>query len=168
MRAGILKHMSSLMNRLKLNHLAISYIAVLIVVFGGVLINNGLAWYYTLRLPVWHPSALVIMLVWTIIYLCGAWSLLIIWNGVRCVRFPWIISGFGLLVFLNLAWSVSFFQLHLLSLALWIGALFGVSVLGLMMLMWSVSKRSSLLLMPFAVWIAYALCVEYAVFALNA
>lgn len=156
------------MNRLKLNHLAISYIAVLIVVFGGVLINNGLTWYYTLTLPAWHPSALVIVLVWTIIYLCGAWSLITIWNGVRCIRFPWIIAGFGLLVFLNLVWSVSFFQLHLLSVALWIGAVFGVCVLTLMMLMWSVSKKASALLLPFAVWIAFALCVQYAVLVLNA
>lgn len=159
--------MSSLMNRLKLNHLAISYIAVLIVVFGGVLINNGLTWYYTLTLPAWHPSALAIVLVWTIIYACGAWSLIIIWNGIRGIRFPWIISGFGLLVFLNLVWSVSFFQLHLLSVSLWIGAVFGVCVLTLMMLMWSVSKKASALLLPFAAWIVFALCVQYAVLVLN-
>jgi len=155
------------MNRLKLNHLAISYVAVLIVVFGGVLINNGLAWYYTLTFPAWHPSALVIVLVWTIIYLCGAWSLIIIWNGVRCIRFPWIVTGFGLLVFLNLLWSISFFQLHLLMVSLWVGGLFGVSVLGLMVLMWTTSKKASLLLLPFAVWILFALSVQYSVLLLN-
>lgn len=155
------------MNRLKLNYLAIPYIAVLIVVFGGVLINNGLAWYYTLTLPAWHPSALAIVFVWTVIYLCGAWSLIIIWNGVRGIRFPWIISGFGILVFLNLVWSVSFFQLHLLSISLYIGALFGVSVLALMGLMWNVSKKASVLLLPFVLWIAFALCVQYSVLMLN-
>jgi len=155
------------MNRLKLNHLAISYIAVLIVVFGGVLINDGIAWYYRLTLPVWHPSALVIVLVWTVIYLCGAWSLMLIWNGVRGIRFPWIVSGFGLLVFLNLVWSISFFQLHLISVSLWVGAAFGLCVLILMGLICKVSKKASLLLLPFALWIAFALCVQYSVLLLN-
>tara|TARA_R110000824_G_scaffold401771_1_gene615622 strand:- start:313782 stop:314264 length:483 start_codon:yes stop_codon:yes gene_type:complete len=159
--------MSFAQDRLRVNHLFIPYLALLIVVLGGVVVNGGVSWYYSLALPSWHPSALLIVLIGTFIYVCGAWSLLIVWNGIRESGFQWIVRGFGLLVLLNLLWSLSFFQFHLLLASLLIGIIFGFGVLVLMARIWSISRKASLLLVPFALWIAFALVVQYFVLALN-
>ncbi len=159
--------MSLVQGHLKVNHLFIPYLALLVVVLGGVVINDGVSWYYNLALPSWHPSAPLIVLVGTIIYVCGARSLLIIWNGIRGSNFQWIIRGFGLLVLLNLIWSISFFQLHLLLSSLLIGVLFGCGVLFLLVSIWSTSRKASLLLVPFTLWIAFALVLQYFVLVLN-
>lgn len=154
-------------DRLKINHFLIPYVALLIVVLGGVVVNGGVSWYYSLNLPQWHPSALLIVVIGTLIYVGGAWSLMIVWNSTREHGFSWIVRGFGLLVFLNLLWSVTFFQFHLLLVSLLAGVVFGCAVLVLMKSIWSISRKASLLLLPFALWVAFALVVQYFVLLLN-
>jgi len=154
-------------DRLKINHFLIPYIALLAAVLGGVVVNGGVSWYYGLNLPSWHPSALLIMTGGTLIYACGAWSLMIVWNSTREHGFSWIVRGFGFLVLLNLLWSVTFFQFHLLLLSPLSGIVFGCAVLVLMKGIWPISRKASLLLAPFALWIMFALLVQYSVLVLN-
>ncbi len=153
---------------MKLNHLAIPYLAILAFIFGGILNSGGVVWYHTLTLPVWNPPAGIIALIWAVIYVLAAWSLLTVWNKTpHDKRFIWIMGGYALSTLINLAWSIIFFQLHLLGGAVWCALLLGVSVLALMALIYPRSQKASLLLLPYTVWVFFAAYLNYAVMMLN-
>jgi len=153
---------------MKLNHLAIPYLAILAFMFGGILTSGGIDWYHTLTLPSWNLPTGIIALIWAVIYVCAAWSLLIVWNKtVHDKRFTLIMGGFALSTLLNLVWSIVFFQLHLLDMAVWCAIALGISVLVLMFLVYSRSQRAALLLLPYTVWVFFAAYLNYAVMALN-
>lgn len=153
---------------MKLNHLAIPYVATLAFMFGGILNSGGVAWYHTLVLPAWNPSAGVIAFIWAVIYVLAAWSLLILWNKTtHDTRFRWIMGGFALSTLVNLAWSIVFFHLHLFVAAVWCALLLGVLTFGLAMLIYPKSSKAALLLAPYIVWVFFATYLNYAVALLN-
>lgn len=153
---------------MKLNHLAIPYLAVLAFMFGGILNSGGIAWYQTLALPVWNPAAGIVALVWALIYVCAAWSLLIVWNTTpHDTRFRWIIAGFGAVTLINLVWSLVFFQLHLLQVAVYCALILGLFTLALACLVYPHSKKAALLLAPYIVWVFFAAYLNYVVAVLN-
>ncbi|MBY0110440.1 tryptophan-rich sensory protein [Patescibacteria group bacterium] len=154
---------------MKINHLLIPYLALLIVIFGSVITGGGVAWYQTLALPVWHPSETLIGAIWIAIYIGAAWSLLVVWNTMpRDARFKWIMGGFTLSTLINLVWSVVFFHLHVLPAAVWCAVVLGISMLGLIALIFPKSKKAALLLLPYTVWVFYAAYLNYTVYLLNA
>ncbi len=153
---------------MKLNHLAIPYLAVLAFMFGGIVNSGGIAWYHTLVLPSWNPSVDIIAIIWAAIYVLAAWSLLIVWNTIlRDNRFVWIMGGFVVSVLLNLVWSVVFFHLHFLGAAVWSALVLGVAVLLLMILIYPRSPKAALLLVPYTVWVFFAAYLNYVVMLLN-
>ncbi len=153
---------------MKLNHLFIPYLVLLAFMFGGILTSGGLEWYGTLMLPAWNPPAGVIALVWAIIYVLAAWSLLIVWNKTaHDMRFRWTIAGFTLSTLINLAWSILFFRLHLLGLSVWCSLVLGLSVLGLSVFTYPRSHKAALLLLPYIAWVFFATYLIYVVGVLN-
>lgn len=153
---------------MKLNYLAIPYLATLAFMFGGIINSGGIAWYETLRLPAWNPPSLAIAVIWGVIYLFAAWSLLIVWNRTpRDARFPWLMAGFAVSTAINLAWSVIFFQFHLLSLSVWAALLLGTLVLALAAAIYPHSPKAALLLAPYILWVYFAAYLNYVVAGLN-
>lgn len=154
---------------MKLNYLLIPYIAILGFLFGGILASGGIEWYHTLILPFWHPSDLFIAMVWVIIYVTGAWSLLIAWNKTEHdSEFPWVMAGYIFCLVLNLVWSVTFFQLHMIEAAVWSGFILGICVLLLAILLMMRAPKAALLLVPYIVWVFFASYLNHLVQMLNA
>lgn len=153
---------------MKLNHLLIPYLALLAFLVGGMIVSLGVPWYESLVLPPWHPSANVIALIWAVIYLCAAWSFLIIWNTTKRDReMKLIIGSFSFLTLVNLAWSVVFFYLHSFLGSVWCALVLGLSVLVLIALILRRSERAALLLAPYALWVFFAAYLNYVVMLLN-
>lgn len=153
---------------MKLNHLAIPYLALLAIIFGGILTSGGIAWYHTLTVPSWHPSEAVIALVWVLIYSAGAWSVLMVWNRLtHDARFRFLMTGYVLCLLLNLLWSVTFFTLHLLALSVGVALVLGVVGLGLIRMLYPRSTHAALLMVPYVAWVLYATYLTYIVFTLN-
>lgn len=153
---------------MKLNYLAIPYLAVLAFMFSGIVNSGGIAWYRTLSLPAWNPPAGIIALIWAVIYILATWSLLIVWNNIpHDKRFTWIMGGYGLSTVINLAWSVFFFHLHLLGTAVWCAGILGISVIALMVLIYPRSHKAALLLLPYTIWVFFAAYLNYVVMTLN-
>lgn len=153
---------------MKLNHLAIPYLAIFVFIFGGMITNDGVGWYYTLLLPAWNPPTALVAVIWAVIYACAAVSLLLIWNSApRNARFNWIIGGFVGSTLLNALWSILFFHFHLFPAAIWCAAVLGLSVLILAIVAYPVSRRAALLLVPYTLWVFFAAYLNYAVMLLN-
>ncbi|HWH07424.1 MAG TPA: TspO/MBR family protein [Candidatus Paceibacterota bacterium] len=153
---------------MKLSHIAIPYLATLAFIFGGILNSGGIDWYHTLSLPVWNPSAGVIAFIWAIIYVCAAWSLLIVWDKTpHDKKFQLIMAGYAFSTLINLAWSIVFFHLHMLGASVWCALVLGLSVLALMALISKRSPTATLLLVPYVLWVFFATYLNYVVSVLN-
>lgn len=153
---------------MKLNHLFIPYLALLAFMFGGIVTSGGIAWYHTLALPAWNPTAGIIALIWAVIYVLAAWSLLIVWNKTaHDKRFKWIMGGFVLSTLINLVWSIVFFRLHMLEVSVWCALILGISVLALIASIYTRSKKAALFLVPYMAWVFFAAYLNHVVGALN-
>lgn len=153
---------------MKLNHFLIPYLGVLGLMFISILTSGGIAWYESLILPAWHPSLYIIAVIWTGIYLCLIWSLLIVWNkGSRDARFTLTIAGFIALASINVVWCALFFNLHLIELSIVAGLSLALIASILSFLMLSRSKKAALLLLPYVLWVLFGTYLTYIVSLLN-
>lgn len=153
---------------MKLNYFIIPLIIFIVAVLGSWLTGSGLDWYKSIKLPSWTPPGSLIGAVWTIIFILSATSALIFYNlASHGSRFFWIIFLFILNTVLNVGWSYLFFRGHLIGPAVIEAALLDFSVIGLVILIWPISRLASLLLLPYAGWVAFATYLTYIVWSLN-
>jgi len=153
---------------MKLNYLVIPLITLGVAWLGNWLTGGGMDWYQTIKLPAWTPPGSVIGFAWTIIFILGAISALIVWNKVpHQGRFWWIIIIFLINALLNIFWSFLFFNQHLIGPAVWEAGLLGLSVLVLIILIWPLSGRAAWLLIPYGGWVTFATYLTYMVWSLN-
>ncbi|MBN2110609.1 MAG: tryptophan-rich sensory protein [Methanosarcinaceae archaeon] len=125
-------------------------------------------WYVALEKPVFVPPGWAFSVVWPILYLLMGVALYIIWTkdreepGARTAM-----SVFGLQLFLNFLWSVLFFGLRSPVMGL-IGIIFlWIAILATIVLFYRISKPSSLLLLPYIIWVTFAAYLNYFIYVLN-
>lgn len=153
---------------MKINYFLIPFIVFLVSSLGGQITGSGMDWYRNINLPSWTPPGWVIGLVWTFIFILGAISVILFWNlQSKPSYFYWIIGLFVLNVVLNILWSYLFFGQHLIGLAVIEAFILGLSVLALIILIWSFSRPAALLLIPYCGWVFFATYLTYGIWFLN-
>lgn len=162
----------------KLNYIVIPLIVSAVAGLGGWFTTLGRSadnWYQMLALPAWAPSGSIISVAWTIIFILTAISLLIIWNKLReaSQRFKQIIQLFAANAVFNIAWSYLFFIRHDITAALIDALLIFLTVLAIIILLYSYQERSSIArtaalpLYPYAAWTLFATYLTYTILTLN-
>ena len=128
--------------------------------------NRG--WYDALNKPSFQPPNWVFGVVWTALFILFAISLILIWNTQPHTRLHCVIMAAAVLNgILNVAWSALFFGNKLIFLAIYDAALLCLSVILMMILAWPISRLGSLLLIPYAIWTAFATFLTWAIYRLN-
>lgn len=142
--------------------------ALLVAALGATVTDLG-PWYRSLAKPAWQPPDAAFGIVWTIVYATAAASAVLAWRAApgKADR-EWIIGLFALNGFLNLLWSFLFFRLQRPDWALYEVAVLWASVALIAVFVWRWSKLSSVLLLPYLVWVAFAAALNAAVVSLNA
>ncbi|MCJ2014005.1 TspO/MBR family protein [Methylobacterium sp. J-076] len=129
-------------------------------------------WYAGLNKPWFNPPDWVFPVAWTLLYTMIAvalWRLL----GARPVTGPsregWRLAMAAFLVqmALNAAWTPVFFTAHAIGLGLVVVAALLVMVLWTIRLTWRFDRAAAWLLVPYAVWVAFATMLNAAVLRLN-
>lgn len=152
----------------KFNYLIIPFIVFAVAWAGNILTRKGMDWYKTINLPDWTPSGMVIGSVWTGIFILSALALLIVWNSKkRNGSFWWIILLFTINAGLNLFWSELFFAYQKIGLALLDAVFLEVTVLSLIGLTSRFTPVASLLLIPYAGWVIFAIYLNYKIWMVN-
>lgn len=132
----------------------------------AVFVDTG-TWYDSLKRPAWTPPSWVFGPVWTLLYLL---------MGIAAWR-VWAKYGFGdpgtrlaLVLFLvhlilNAAWTWLFFGLHMLTAAAVEIVVLWAMILALVVLFWKRDRAGGALLVPYLVWVTYAvtLSIGYAI-----
>ena len=106
--------------------------------------------------------------IWSTIFTLCALSGWLAWQAATTPplrrRVAWL---FALNAFLNVLWSLLYFKLQRPDWALYEVGLLWLSILALIVGLWRLSRWASLLLLPYAVWVAVAAALNLATVRLN-
>jgi tryptophan-rich sensory protein len=125
-------------------------------------------WYAGLAKPSWTPPNGLFPVVWTILYLMIAVSLWLVWDRVppspqRTGALGW--SAVQLV--LNAIWSPIFFGAHATRAALIVIMLLLIAIIMTIRATWPLHRVAAALLIPYAIWIAYAATLNAGIAAMN-
>ena len=153
---------------MKLNYFLIPLITIITSIGGNLATSKGMDWYKTLNLPRFTPPGSTIGLVWTVIFILTTISALIFWNQVpRGQKFYLITFLFLTNAFLNFFWSLLFFGLQQIGIAILEMVILEATVVSLIILLWPLSRLASLLLVTYGVWVIFATFLAISVWRLN-
>jgi translocator protein len=160
---------------MRLNYIIIPLITIDVAVVGSLYSSRGVqGWYQTINKPAFTPPGSVIGTIWTVIFILSTIAAIMVWNDPSRLagpalptRFLWIAAIFLLNAFLNVFWSYLFFEKHQMFAAIWEAIALDLTVIVLIALIWPISRLSSALLMPYALWGAFASYLTYTVWGMN-
>ncbi len=125
-------------------------------------------WYAGLQKPSFSPPNTVFGPVWTILYLLMGVSLyLIIKKGIKARQEKEAVIIFGVQLGLNFLWSILFFGLKSPLFALADIALLWVAILATIIAFFRISKKAAFLLVPYLLWVSFALVLNFTILILN-
>jgi len=140
---------------------------IVVVVGGGLLIGFASVpggWYGELRKPFFNPPNWVFAPIWLVLYVAIAiagWRVFTRGN-VRAAMALWTVQ-----LALNFLWPPVFFRAHRIDAALVVIGVLLVILLALIAVVWNRDRASGLLLLPYAVWVAFAAWLNAAIWRLN-
>jgi tryptophan-rich sensory protein len=137
---------------------------------GAVTSNYSLStWYRTLRKPSWNPPNWVFGPVWTALYIMMGLASWLVWRE-RTSRRPSVeeaLRWYSIQLFFNGLWSIIFFGMRRIRLALVdIVALWG-SLLVTLIQFFRVRKIAAWLLIPYFLWVSFATMLNAMIWWLN-
>lgn len=148
---------------------AVTILAVAgVALLGSYFTGMNREWYNTLNYPSWKPPNWVIPIAWNIIFILSIISVIFVWNTHPRNQLTYIAIGACILNgILNVLWSVLFFGNKLILPAAYEAGLLFLSVIMIMILVWPISKKASLLLIPYAGWVIFATILTWELYILN-
>lgn len=134
----------------------------------GRLMTELSPWFYALRRPWYQPPDWVFGPAWTLIYACGTASGVIAWLAARDrAQRGRIIVLFAVNGACNLIWSWMFFMAQRPDWALIEVGFLWTSIVVMMIGLWPIDRRASLLIIPYLLWVTFASLVNWGVVQLN-
>ncbi|MFZ5974048.1 MAG: TspO/MBR family protein [Bacillota bacterium] len=142
--------------------LAVAAVAVL----GFLFTDTQTKWYHALAKPAFQPPDMAFPIVWTLVYVLIAVSLvrLLTLDG-TVKKSIWILYGAGGL--LNVLWTFAFFQMQQPVLAF---AILLALVIETVILLRAVAQKDALCgwcLVPYLIWLVFANILNYVIIMIN-
>ncbi|MCB0857178.1 MAG: tryptophan-rich sensory protein [Solirubrobacterales bacterium] len=135
--------------------------------FGGLATDPDSGWYKGLEKPAWQPPSLVFAPVWTVLYVLIAASMILVWRRSEGKGREKTFVLWGSNLALNLAWTFIFFRGHSpLAAGVEIIALEGTTI-ALIVRSWPISRVAALLIVPYALWVAFAAALTWTIALKN-
>jgi tryptophan-rich sensory protein len=125
------------------------------------------AWYEQLLKPPWTPPNWLFPPVWTILYALLAVAAWLVWKtaGFAGARLP--LGLFFIQLLLNGVWSWLFFGLHAIGLALADIIVLWFAILATLVAFWRQRPLTGLLLLPYLIWVSFAVALNYSIWQIN-
>lgn len=142
--------------------------AMLVAAIGSTITDLG-PWYRSLRQPAWAPPDWAFPVGWTTVYAFTVAAGVTAWRAAHGESERLGVVGlFAFNIFLNILWSLIFFQLHRPDWALLEVAVFWLSILALIFVGGRRSSVARGLLLPYLYWVTFASVLNFTVVILNA
>ena len=149
----------------------LSFILFFIITFsasfigGAVSINLKEPWYSTLIKSSLNPPDWVFAPVWTILYFMMTVAVWNFWHSKN--RDMNTVYIYFIHIIINTTWSIIFFGLHQILLALIVLLILIILIIILILKFKRVNKVSSYLIIPYLLWSCYALFLNLNLYVLN-
>jgi benzodiazapine receptor len=134
---------------------------------GWVTAGSVKDWYPTLNKPWFNPPDWLFGPVWTVLYVMmgiAAWR---VWCKAWGDRARRPLALFALQLALNLGWSIAFFGLHAIGAAVVVIVALEAAILATMLLFRRIDALAAALLVPYALWVAFAALLNVTIWCLN-
>ena len=135
---------------------------------GGAITSLSVdTWYADLQKPPFNPPDWVFAPVWTILYVMMSVAAWRAWRraGIKGGETAFLVFGYQLV--LNLAWSVLFFGLKEVGLALIDIIILLVLIAFNTLLFWRIDRLAGALFLPYLAWVAFATVLHAVLWWLN-
>lgn len=133
--------------------MVIGGVAFFVALASNVITPSDRLWFRHLQRPRWLTFEPAIPLIWTVIFICGAWSAYIIWEQNPGTSITWLMMGLYLLLeIFTIAYTPVMFRLRSLTVGTIIGATGFMICLLVTFAVLSVSVWAALLLVPYLLW----------------
>jgi benzodiazapine receptor len=134
--------------------MVIGGVALVLGLLGGGLVRpRGAKWFSRLRRPYWLTFETLIPLIWTVVFICGAWSAYIVWEQDPGSSRTWLLMGVYLLLeIVTLSYSAIMLAVRRLKAGLIIGGTGFVIAVILAILVLPISVWAAALLLPYLLW----------------
>jgi translocator protein len=153
---------------------------ILGVIVGVVVceIVGGIGSFFTIpNIPIWYaglvksslnPPNWVFGPVWATLFALMGAAIFLIWQkGINNKKVVLALSVFALQFFLNIWWSIIFFGMHNPIAALWEIFALWLAIVWTIVRFWKISRLAAYLLLPYVVWVSFAVYLNYSVVVLN-
>lgn len=124
-------------------------------------------WYVGISKPEWTPPNWVFGPVWTTLYLMMAFAAWLVWRNRRLSDVRTTLSIFALQLMLNAFWSVAFFGLKNIGLALIDIVFLWLAIGATITLFLKVNRLAGWLLIPYLLWVTFAGILNLKIWTMN-
>ncbi|MFH1637881.1 MAG: TspO/MBR family protein [Candidatus Woesearchaeota archaeon] len=125
-------------------------------------------WYTSLVKPFFNPPNWIFGPVWTFLYiLMGVSAYIVCSKGWKKTKVKIALGVFFFQLLLNMAWSILFFGLQSPLLAFIEIILLWGAILATIILFYRVSKTAAYLLLPYILWVSFAVVLNFSLLILN-
>lgn len=133
---------------------------------GFVTANEIPGWYVNISKPSFNPPNWIFGPVWTALYIMMGIAFFLVWKSNVPVKEKAYLL-FGLQLILNFFWSILFFSMHALGVALIEIILMWVCILLTIVSFYPISKPAAYLLIPYLLWVSFASVLNFSIWKLN-
>jgi tryptophan-rich sensory protein len=130
-------------------------------------------WYADLVKPALNPPAWIFGPVWTTLYVLMGIAAFLVWSSYpkasedKKKQIKIALGVFGAQLFLNAAWSITFFGFQNPGWALVDIILLWLAIVWTMVVFYQISKPAAYLLVPYLLWVSFASYLNYSIWVLN-
>ena len=143
---------------------AISFVAAAI---GSIASLHAGEFYAHLVRPVWAPPGWLFGPVWTVLYALMAIAAWLVWRTNRSQATQCALRLFLIQLALNALWSWLFFSWHLGAFAFMDILILWAMIIGTLIAFRRIRPLAGALLLPYLMWVSFAVGLNYAVWQLN-
>ncbi len=162
------KKKQRILSREKVGLFAFIALCFLLSAAGGTITSTSVdTWFQALQKPSFNPPDWIFAPVWTILYLLMAISGWLVWRTVQLKQRRLGLFVFAVQLVLNFTWSLLFFGLQRVDLALINIIVLLLVIIANAILFWRVVPLAGILFIPYVLWVAYASVLNASIWMLN-
>lgn len=148
--------------------MVIGGVAFVVALAANILAPSDIKWFNRLQRPKWLVFEKAIPLIWTVIFICAAWSAVIVWEKEPDTRSTWLRMGLYLLLEIaTIAYTPVMCKFRSLKIGTIIGGTGAILSVILALSVLQVSEPASLLLLPYILWSPIGTYTTWAMIGLN-
>jgi translocator protein len=133
--------------------MVIGGVAFIVALGANLITPSDRKWFKRLQRPRWLTFEAAIPVIWTVIFICAAWSAYIVWEKNPGTTTTWLIMGLYLLLeIVTIAYTPLMFRLRSLKAGTIIGGAGFIIGAFLTLIVLTISSWAALLLVPYLLW----------------